>query len=156
VTLSDCSGLWFGDDFGSDGWEFESLRARRVSAGQFIKDQLFPEFPGASRTGGQSVVRASSSAAQSVGNRRIFLIALDIASQVSGIEGIDTSKGHNEVPNLEPRIDVFCRCEHSVRSEAANKFVNINDVAWLCSVEQLLKVFVQLVRVEQVSARLLI
>ncbi len=33
VTPPDSSGLWFGDDFGSDGWEFESLRARRVSAG---------------------------------------------------------------------------------------------------------------------------
>ena len=34
MTLSDSSGLSVGDDFGSDGWEFESLRARRVSAGQ--------------------------------------------------------------------------------------------------------------------------
>jgi hypothetical protein len=30
VSLSDSNGLWVGDDFGSDGWEFESLRARYI------------------------------------------------------------------------------------------------------------------------------
>jgi transposase-like protein len=37
VSPPDSSGLWFGDDFGSDGWEFESLRARKVSAGSDLR-----------------------------------------------------------------------------------------------------------------------
>jgi hypothetical protein len=51
VTLADSSGLWFGDDFGSDGWEFESLRARREwhceGPFRFGKDLLhYPRRPG--------------------------------------------------------------------------------------------------------------